>query len=216
MSFKRKETEEQIALEHRLPPGQSLTQKSPVLHVGSIPQFNPSTWDFYIWGLVKQPKRFTWTDFSALPKRQQTSDMHCVTGWSKFDSLFEGIPVTEVLKHVELLPEANYVMVHADPGYTTNLPLAEFLAEDSMFALEYEGQPLTPEHGYPVRLLGPQLDLGKSAKWMRGLEFMAEDEPGFWEQYGYHNHGDPWKEERYGGFVFNTMQKVRAAFNRKS
>ena len=212
----RKKMEEQIALENRLPPGQSLTQKWPVLHVGSIPQFNPVTWDFYIWGLVKQPKRFTWAEFGALPMRQQTSDMHCVTGWSKFDSLFEGIPVTEVMKHVELLPEANFVMVHADPGYTTNLPLAEFMAEDSMFALNYEGQPLAPEHGYPVRLLVPQLYLWKSAKWVRGLEFMAEDQPGFWEQYGYHNHGDPWQEERYGGFIYNTMQKVRAVFNRKS
>lgn len=215
MFSKRKEAEEQIIREHRLPPGQSLTQKWPVLHVGSIPQFNPATWDFYLWGQVKQPKRFTWAEFSALPKRQQTSDMHCVTGWSKFDSAFEGIPVTEVLKHVELLPEANFVMVHADPGYTTNLPLAEFLAEDSMFALKYEGQPLAPEHGYPVRLLVPQLYLWKSAKWVRGLEFLAEDEPGFWEQYGYHNHGDPWQEERYGGFVYNTMQKVRAALRRK-
>lgn len=210
MFSKRKEAEEQMTLEHRLPPGQALTQKWPVLHVGSIPPFSPATWDFYIRGLVKKPKRFSWAEFSALPMRQQVSDMHCVTGWSKFDSNFEGIPVTEVMKHVELLPEAGYVMVHADPGYTTNLPLAEFMAEESMFALKYEGQPLTPEHGYPVRLLVPQLYLWKSAKWIRSLEFLAEDQPGFWEQYGYHNHGDPWQEERYGGFVYNIMQKVRA------
>jgi DMSO/TMAO reductase YedYZ molybdopterin-dependent catalytic subunit len=210
MIFKRKGTEKQIALTHKLPPGQSLTQKWPVLHVGSIPPFNPATWDFYIWGLVKQPRRFTWQEFSSLPTVQQVSDMHCVTRWSKFDSTFEGIPVAEVMKQVELLPAANYVMVHADPGYTTNLPVAEFLADDVMFVLKYEGQPLAPEHGYPVRLLVPKLYLWKSAKWVRGLEFMTEDRPGFWEQYGYHNHGDPWQEERFGGFVVNTMQKVRS------
>jgi DMSO/TMAO reductase YedYZ molybdopterin-dependent catalytic subunit len=210
MVFKRKEAQDQMDLEHKLPPGQSLTQKWPVLHVGSIPQFNPMAWDFYMWGLVKQPKRFTWEEFSSLPMTQQVSDMHCVTRWSKFDSTFEGIPVAEVMKHVELLPDANYVLVHADPGYTTNLPVAEFLADDVMFVLKYEGQPLAPEHGYPVRLLVPKLYLWKSAKWVRGLEFMAEDRSGFWEQYGYHNHGDPWQEERFGGFVSNTMQKVRS------
>lgn len=120
MVFKRKDAEEEMVLEDRLPPGQSLTQKWPVLQVGSIPSFDPATWDFYIWGQVKQPRRFTWPEFSALPMVQQVSDMHCVTRWSKFDSTFEGIPVAEVMKHVELLPEANYVMVHADPGYTTN------------------------------------------------------------------------------------------------
>jgi DMSO/TMAO reductase YedYZ molybdopterin-dependent catalytic subunit len=119
------------------------------------------------------------------------------------------------MKHVELLPDANFVMVHADPGYTTNLPVDEFLADDVMFALKYEGQPLAPEHGYQVRLLAPRLYLCKSAKWVRGLEFMAEDRSGFWEQYGYHNHGDPWQEERFGGFVFNTIQKVWPAFGKR-
>lgn len=216
MALNRKELEEKIAQEHRLPPGQVLTQKWPVLHVGSIPHFDPATWDFNIWGLVKEPKRFTWQAFSSLPSVQQVSDMHCVTRWSKFDSTFEGIPVAEVMKHVELLPDAQYVMVHADPGYTTNLPLAEFLADDVMFVLKYEGQPLAPEHGYPVRLLVPKLYLWKSAKWVRGLEFMAKDRSGFWEQYGYHNHGDPWEEERFGGFVLNTMQKVRSTLKKKS
>jgi DMSO/TMAO reductase YedYZ molybdopterin-dependent catalytic subunit len=124
--------------------------------------------------------------------------------------LFEGIPIAEVMKHVELLPEAQYVLVHADPNYTTNLPIEDLLADDAMFVLKYEGQPLTPEHGYPVRLLVPKLYLWKSAKWVRGLEFLTVDQPGFWEQYGYHNHGDPWQEERYGQVVYNTMQKVRA------
>lgn len=216
MAFGRKEAEDKMVLAQRLPPGQTLTKKWPVLHVGSIPTFNPATWDFNIHGLVKEPKRFTWPEFQALPTVQQVSDMHCVTRWSKFDSTFTGIPVAEVMKHVELLPTANYVMVEADPGYTANIPIAEFLADDVMFVLKYEGQPLAAEHGYPVRLLVPKLYLWKSAKWVRGLEFMAEDQPGFWEQYGYHNHGDPWLEERFGGFVMNTMQKVRSALSKKS
>jgi DMSO/TMAO reductase YedYZ molybdopterin-dependent catalytic subunit len=210
MFFKKKNEEQKARYQHRLPPGQSVTMKWPVLHVGSAPRFDPKSWDFYIGGLVKEPKRFTWEEFSALPTREQVSDMHCVTRWSKFDSRFEGIPVAEVMKHVELLPEANYVMVHADPSYTTNLPVEEFLADENMFVLKYEGQPLELEHGYPVRLLVPKLYLWKSAKWVRGLEFMAEDRSGFWEQYGYHNHGDPWQEERFGNVVINTMQKVRS------
>jgi DMSO/TMAO reductase YedYZ molybdopterin-dependent catalytic subunit len=207
MFFKRQATQ---TTKDRLPPGQALTQKWPVLHVGNIPRFDPAAWDFYMWGQVKQPKRFTWAEFSALPTATQTCDMHCVTRWSKFDSTFEGIPIAEIMKQVELLPTARFVMVHADPGYTTNLPLDEFLQDDVMIALKYEGQPLTPEHGYPARLLVPKLYLWKSAKWVRGFEFMDEDASGFWEQYGYHNHGDPWKEERFGSFVINTMQKVRS------
>lgn len=210
MFFKNARQKAEAQNQERLPPGQSLTQKWPVLHFGAVPRFNPATWDFNIWGLVTQPKRFTWDEFSSLPTTTQVSDMHCVTRWSKLDSTFEGIPVAEVMKRVELLPEANFVMVHADPGYTTNLPLEDFLDDDVMFVLKYEGRPLEPEHGYPVRLLVPKLYLWKSAKWVRGLEFMAQDRPGFWEQYGYHNHGDPWTEERFGGFVVNTMQNVRS------
>jgi DMSO/TMAO reductase YedYZ molybdopterin-dependent catalytic subunit len=210
MIFKKKQTDQETLYQDKLPPGQSLTMKWPVLHVGSIPQFDPATWDFKIWGLVREPKRFTWAEFSALPSVEQVSDMHCVTRWSKFDNCFEGIPIGEVLQQVELLPEARYVLVHADPNYTTNLPVEELLADDVMFVLKYEGQPLTPEHGYPVRLLVPRLYLWKSAKWVRGLEFMAEDRAGFWEQYGYHNHGDPWREERFGNTVSNTMQKIRS------
>jgi DMSO/TMAO reductase YedYZ molybdopterin-dependent catalytic subunit len=131
MLFKKKGREaEEEKLQDRLPPGQSLTQKWPVLHVGSVPQFNPATWDFYIRGLVKESKRFTWAEFSALPTVTQTSDMHCVTRWSKFDSSFEGIPVAEVMQHVELLPGATHVMVHADPSYTTNIALDDFLDDD--------------------------------------------------------------------------------------
>jgi DMSO/TMAO reductase YedYZ molybdopterin-dependent catalytic subunit len=210
MFFEKKQDNLKFTRRDKLPPGQSVTEKWPVLHYGSIPSFDPATWDFNIWGLVKEPKRFSWEEFSALPTVEQVSDMHCVTRWSKFGSRFEGIPIGELMKQVELLPEAKYVMVHADPGYTTNLPVEDLLDDDVMFVLKYEGQPLTPEHGYPVRLLVPKLYLWKSAKWVRGLEFMAEDQPGFWEQYGYHNHGDPWQEERFGNFVVNTMQKVRS------
>ena len=211
MVFKKKQTDEKKAVyEDKLPPGQSVTLKWPVLHVGSIPQFNPATWDFYMWGAVKAPKRFSWQEFRALPTIKQVSDMHCVTRWSKFDSTFEGVPVGEVMKYVELLPEATHVMVQAHGGYTTNLPLEAFLDDDVMFALKYEGQPLTPEHGYPVRLLVPKLYLWKSAKWVNGLEFMVGDKPGFWENYGYHNQGDPWQEERYGQFEVTPMQTVRS------
>lgn len=211
MLFKRNDRKtSESQFHHRLPPGQSLTQKWPVLHFGAIPQYDLSAWDFNIGGLVKQPKRFTWAEFTALPSREQVSDMHCVTRWSKLGSRFEGIPVAELMKSVELLPEAKYVMVHADPDYATNLPLDYFLDDDVMFVLKYEGAPLTPEHGYPVRLLVPKLYLWKSAKWVRGLEFMAEDRSGFWESYGYHQRGDPWQEERFGQVVVNTMQNVRA------
>jgi DMSO/TMAO reductase YedYZ molybdopterin-dependent catalytic subunit len=205
---KTKETEAKVA--GRIPPGQSLTERFPVLHIGSPPRFNPATWDFYLRGLVETPKRFTWDEFSALPTITQTCDLHCVTSWSKLDTHWEGISIHEIMKHVTLKPEAQYVLVHADPGYTTNLPLPELLQPDVMLALKYDGQPLPLEHGYPVRLLVPRLYLWKSAKWVRGLEFMSHDKPGFWEQYGYHNYGDPWKEERYGNFVINTMQNVRS------
>lgn len=212
MFFNRKgRAEAEAKYRDRLPPGQSVTLKWPVLHFGNVPNYgNLSNWDFYIWGQVAQPKRFTWAEFRALPLTTQVSDMHCVTHWSKFDSTFEGIPVAEVMKHVQLLPDASHVMVHADPGYTTNLALQDFLDEDVMFVLKYEGRPLDPEHGYPTRLLIPKLYLWKSAKWVRGLEFMAGDKPGFWEQYGYHMRGDPWQEERYGTYVVDTMQNVRA------
>lgn len=211
MFFNKKERDKAKATyQDKLPPGQSVTLKWPVLHVGAVPQFNPAAWDFYMWGQVKQPKRFTWAEFSNLPIAEQVADMHCVTQWSKFGSTFEGIPVAEVMKHVELLPDATHVMVHANGGYTTNLPLADFLDDEVMFVLKYEGKPLEPEHGYPLRLLVPKLYLWKSAKWVNGLEFMIGDRPGFWENYGYHMRGDPWQEERYGGYDVTRMQDIRS------
>ncbi len=181
----------------RVPPGQSETKKWPVLHAGSIPQFDQETWDFRLFGLVDKEKAFTWQEFLALPRVKVKSDIHCVTGWSKLDNEWEGVAASEVLKHVDVSPDAQHVVVHAEQGYTANMPLDVFHDEDVLFALKHNGEELTPEHGYPVRLVVPKLYFWKSAKWVRGLEFLAEDRRGFWEVRGYHNEADPWKEQRY-------------------
>jgi len=183
----------------RLPPGQSLTLKWPVLHEGPVPQFDPKAWDFRITGLVEKPVRLGWEEFTRLPMQEVVVDMHCVTRWSRFDVRWEGVPFTEVAKLAQVKPQAKYVMVHADTDYTTNVPLADLMRPTTLFALKENGEPLPPEHGYPVRLVVPHLYAWKSAKWVRGIEFMAEDAPGFWEQNGYNMYGDPFKEERYSG-----------------
>jgi DMSO/TMAO reductase YedYZ molybdopterin-dependent catalytic subunit len=183
----------------RLPPGQSLTLKWPVLHEGSVPKFDPAQWDFRVTGLVESPLRLTWDQFSHLPMKEVIADMHCVTRWSRFDVRWEGVLFTEVAKLLKLKPEAKYVMVLAEQGYTSNVPLADLLRPTSLFALKENGEPLPPEHGYPVRLVVPHLYAWKSVKWVRGLEFMAQDAPGFWEQNGYHIYGDPFKEQRFSG-----------------
>ena len=181
----------------RLPPGQSLTLKWPVLHEGTVPRFDPKTWDFRVTGLVEKPLRLTWDEFTRLPMKQVTADMHCVTRWSRFDVRWEGVPFTEVMKLIEAKPEAKYVMVLAEQGYTANMPLENLMHPTTLFALKHNGEPLPPEHGYPVRLAVPELYAWKSVKWVRGLEFMAKDEPGFWEQNGYHIYGDPFREQRF-------------------
>jgi len=181
----------------RLPPGQSLTLKWPVLHEGTVPRFDPKTWDFRVTGLVEKPLRLTWDEFTRLPMKQVTADMHCVTRWSRFDVRWEGVPFTEVMKLIEAKPEAKYVMVLAEQGYTANMPLENLMHPTTLFALKHNGEPLPPEHGYPVRLVVPELYAWKSVKWVRGLEFMAKDEPGFWEQNGYHIYGDPFREQRF-------------------
>jgi len=186
--------------EQRLPPGQALTRKWPVLHAGSTPTFDPATWDLFIFGLVKQQRRFTYAELLGLPRTKVLGDMHCVTRWSKLDNLWEGVATRELLKHVEPSPEANFVMVHCEHGFTTNLPLADFFDEDALFALTHNGMELEPDHGFPLRLVVPKLYAWKSAKWVRGIEFMAADQPGFWEGWehgGYHLRGDPWAEERF-------------------
>ena len=181
----------------RLPPGQSLTLKWPVLHEGNVPPFDPSTWDFRATGLVERPLRLTWEEFSHLPMTAVTADMHCVTRWSRFDVRWEGVAFTEVLQLISLKPAAKFVMVEAEQGYTANVPLADLLRPSTLFALQHNGEPLPAEHGYPARLVVPHLYAWKSVKWVRGLEFMAQDAPGFWEQNGYSMYGDPSTEQRY-------------------
>ena len=195
--FGRKEREERARYGNRLPPGQRLTEGWPVLHYGAIPRFDPATWKFQVVGLVEEPVSWTWEEFRALPQVDVTCDIHCVTHWSKFDMVFHGVPFREVLARIRPKPEAKYVMVHSYGGYTTNVPLAELDQPDVLFAWAANGEDLTPEHGWPLRLVVPRLYFWKSAKWVRGLEFMDRNRPGFWETYGYHIHGDPWKEERY-------------------
>ncbi len=207
--FRRKDHEERVRQEGRLPPGQALTQKFPVLHYGQVPPFNPATWDFRVWGEVEKPGRWTWDEFNQLPRASLKMDIHCVTRWSKFDTLWEGVLVRTLLEQgaIKLLPEAKFVMQHAEYGFTVNLPLEVILQENFLLATHYDGQPLTPDHGYPLRgVVGaiPNRDdlstpyFWKGAKWLRGLEFMPRDRRGFWEQAGYHNHADVWKEERFG------------------
>jgi len=193
----RKELERRMMQEGRLPPGQAATLKWPVLHYGSVPHFDPVRWDFRIAGLVEQPVRLTWDEFNRLPKSTVTSDFHCVTRWSRFDNRWEGVLFRDVLKLVKLVPRAAYVLVHAEQGYTANVPLADLDRDNVLFATHHDGQPLAPDHGYPLRLIVPHLYAWKSVKWVRGLEFYDHDLPGFWEQNGYHMYGDPFKEQRF-------------------
>jgi DMSO/TMAO reductase YedYZ molybdopterin-dependent catalytic subunit len=196
-SSERRTLERKMREAGRLPPGQSLTLKWPVLHAGGVPKFDPAKWDFRILGLVEGPRRLSWDEFTRLPTREVTADMHCVTKWSRFDVRWEGVPFTEVMKLVQAKPEAKYVMVHAEEGFTSNVPLADLMRDDVLFALKHNGQPLPPEHGGPMRLVVPHLYAWKSVKWVRGLQFLAEDKPGYWEAAGYHMYGDPFREQRF-------------------
>jgi DMSO/TMAO reductase YedYZ molybdopterin-dependent catalytic subunit len=184
-------------LAERIPPGQSLVDKFPVLSYGPTPRFNPRKWDFRVFGMVEEELRFSYEEFRALPLSRQRADFHCVTTWSKLDNLWEGVRVVELMTRVRLKPDARYVIVHCDGGYTTNLPLEEFVGEDVMLAWRHDGRDLEPDHGWPLRLVVPKLYGWKSAKWVRAIEFAFEDRRGFWEVRGYHNHADPWTEERY-------------------
>jgi DMSO/TMAO reductase YedYZ molybdopterin-dependent catalytic subunit len=185
------------ARQERVPPGQKLTEKWPALHYGNVPKIDPSRWTFTISGLVEEERRLSYKEFTSLPMVKVFSDIHCVTGWSRLDNLWEGVSAGAVRELVNILPEANFVIVRSEGGFTTNLSLDDFFQTDVLFAVRHNSQPLTPEHGYPVRLVVPRLYFWKSAKWVIGVEFTAEDRPGFWESHGYHNHGDPWQEERY-------------------
>ena len=193
----RKQRERQMKEEGRLPPGQSLTLKWPVLQYGSVPRFDPTRWDFRVYGLVENPLKLSWDEFNALPRFEHTSDFHCVTRWSRFDNRWSGVAFREILKRVHPTAAARYVLVHAEQGYTANVPLADLDRDDVLLATHHDGEALSADHGYPLRLIVPHLYAWKSVKWVRGLEFLDHDTPGFWEQNGYNMYGDPWKEQRF-------------------
>jgi DMSO/TMAO reductase YedYZ molybdopterin-dependent catalytic subunit len=181
----------------RLPPGQYLTEKWPVLHAGSVPQTDLTSWDFKVLGEVEEPLTLTYDELQALPRTEVTVDIHCVTRWSRFDTGFKGVHWRELAKLVRPKPSARYVLAHAEQGFTSNLPLEALADDDALVAWEADGEPLEPEHGWPLRLVVPSRYFWKSAKWLRGLELRATDQPGFWERYGYHNDADFWQEQRY-------------------
>jgi DMSO/TMAO reductase YedYZ molybdopterin-dependent catalytic subunit len=204
----RRKEEERLRQEKRLPPGQALTLKFPVLHYGPVPTFTPATWDFRVWGEVEKEVRWTWDEFNGLPRTKLTIDLHCVTRWSKADTEWEGVSVRTLVEQglIKIKPAAQFVMQHAEYGFTVNLPLGVVLQDNFLMATHYNGQPIEPGHGYPLRgVVGaiPGRDdletpyLWKGAKWLRGLEFMSRDRLGFWEQAGYSNSADVWKEERF-------------------
>jgi DMSO/TMAO reductase YedYZ molybdopterin-dependent catalytic subunit len=182
----------------RLPPGQYLTEKWPVLHAGSTPNTDLSMWDLAVWGEVENPIRLAWEEFTALPRTLVTEDIHCVTRWSRFDVTFEGVHWSTLEKLVRPRPSARFVVAHAEQGFTSNVPLGSLRHPQALLATHADGAPLTPDHGAPLRLVIPGKYFWKSAKWLRGIELSAVDRPGFWERYGYHNDADPFKEERYG------------------
>jgi DMSO/TMAO reductase YedYZ molybdopterin-dependent catalytic subunit len=203
------------ALAARIPPGQTLTQKWPVLTYGATPRVDLRSWTFRCFGLVEEDVTWTWEDWLRLPRVCRVSDVHCVTRWSKLDNQWEGIPVQEVLRRARPKPEARYVLVHADPDYVTNLALEDLLRDDVLLALRHNGRDLEPEHGGPCRLVVPHLYFWKSAKWVRAFQFLDVNVPGFWEQNGYHMRGDPWREERYADQETDAMQRMRAEAARR-
>lgn len=186
--------------EARTPPGQTLTAKWPVLHHGKVPKVDPhhEDWSLRIFGLCDKPYELSYAELRAMPAVDVVCDMHCVTHWSRLDNTFTGVPTKTLIDRAMPRPEARFVMCHSEAGFTTNVPLAEFTADDCLLAWGWQGADLTPDHGWPLRGLVPRLYLWKSAKWIRALELRATDAPGFWEQNGYHMHGDPWREERFG------------------
>ena len=184
----------------RVPPGQFVTEKFPVLHYGSVPAVELATWDFRVFGLVETPLTLTWDEFRALPETRLTTDIHCVTRWSKLDTTWTGVLWRDFIEAlgVKFSLDASHLMAHCENNFTTNLPLDVLDDPETMFAWEYEGEPLAAEHGWPLRLLVPKRYFWKSAKWIRGIEFMAGDRPGFWERNGYHMNGEYWREQRFG------------------
>jgi DMSO/TMAO reductase YedYZ molybdopterin-dependent catalytic subunit len=182
----------------RIPPGQSRTRKWPVLHYAHVPEVPTARWKLEVCGLVEKPLTFTWDEFQALPRVRVFSDFHCVTRWSRLGNVWEGVAVRELIARACVSPRAQFVVAHAyDSGWTTNLPFADLDGEDVLLATHHDGAPLSAEHGGPCRLIVPRLYAWKSAKWIRALEFVASDRPGYWEQCGYHLRGDPWTEQRF-------------------
>jgi DMSO/TMAO reductase YedYZ molybdopterin-dependent catalytic subunit len=206
----RREQEDSVRKMGRLPPGQSLTQKFPVLHYGPIPPFSAVTWDFRVFGLVEEEKRWSWEEFNRLPRRKVTLDIHCVTRWSKFDAVWEGVHLKDLIDQgfIKPKPEARFILQHCEYGFTVNVPIEVALGDQFLMATHFDGRPLDPEHGYPLRGVAGALPsqamhtndryFWKGGKWLRGLEFMAADRPGFWEQAGYSMSANIWKEERFG------------------
>ena len=199
----------------RLPPGQVLTRKWPVLTYGETPKLDLTSWSFRCFGLVEEPVTWSWSEFLRLPRVAITSDVHCVTRWSRYDNRWEGVAVSEILRRVAVLPPALAVMVHAHPDYTTNLLLSDLQGDDVLLAYRHDGEDLPVEHGGPCRLVVPRLYFWKSAKWVRGFEFLDHNAPGFWEVSGYHLRADPWRDERYSGQETDAMQRMRAESARR-
>jgi len=195
---KRRRLERKMKEQGRLPPGQSLTLKFPVLHYGSEPETDLKAWTLRAFGLVEEENVWSWEEFLELPSKKVTCDIHCVTRWSKFDTEWEGLPFKTLVDLTGVKPEAKFVIAHCEHGYTTNVPLEVILDDDVLLAYKYDGAFLESQHGFPLRTLVPKRYFWKSAKWVRAIEFVATDRPGFWEEAGYHNEGDPWLEERYG------------------
>jgi DMSO/TMAO reductase YedYZ molybdopterin-dependent catalytic subunit len=199
MKFFTKKAELPAEISARVPPGQYLTEKWPVLHYGPVPPFNPKTWDFRVFGNVENEIKLYWEEFQKLEQTAITADMHCVTTWSRLDQKWEGVPFSRIIELAKPTSEAKFVIAHSEYGFTANTPIEYCLRDDCLIALRANGAPLTAEHGSPARLVVPRLYAWKSAKWLRGIEFSDTDKSGFWERNGYHNTGDPWKEQRYWG-----------------
>jgi DMSO/TMAO reductase YedYZ molybdopterin-dependent catalytic subunit len=194
----------------RVPPGQVVTNSFPVLHAGRVPrELTPARWTLTVRGEVRRPRTFSFAELLALPHQTQTVDIHCVTSWSKLATRWEGIPFHRLAALVEPAPTARYVVMECEQGFTTSLPLEALLEPEVLVAFAYEGEPLPPEHGGPVRMLVPKRYFYKSAKWLRGLRFLAEDEPGFWEVRGYSNLADPWRELRYDVDDVRLIHRMR-------
>ena len=185
------------AIAERTPPGQYLTEKFPILHYGSTPKTDLTSWDFKVVGEVDSPFTLTWAEFKALPRKTVHTDIHCVTRWTRLDTTWEGVPIQQILERAQVRPGAGFALAHSEQGYTANMPLSVLDDDDVLLADTFGGQPLELEHGWPLRLLVPKRYFWKSAKWIRGLEFVDHDILGFWERYGYNNAADPWKEERF-------------------